>query len=161
MILKKIQVFGEEKYLLFGKRTNFRTFWDFYFFSGILRQFWYNLVMKNFKLRNRSLCPDNYQVIVNKTHHFESMIFLPFYKYGRKIIISLPVLESWSCRIYKSVNYTYTSRMLTWFFCKTVLIFPSISASLVLYLKMFSGDHCCCFCSNLKGHTEFLGENSK
>ena len=73
------------KKFFFQKTSNFvRIFEKFYYFSRILRQICYRLLIKIFKFRIWA-ARNNWQVRI-KNAGGERTILLPFYKYGRKII---------------------------------------------------------------------------
>ena len=80
--------FNQKANFLFKKLFSY-VFEKFYYFSCILRQICYELVIKKLKLRFIfwSVYPDHWQVNVKKEiHRVEWMIFLQYHKYGRKIL---------------------------------------------------------------------------
>ena len=79
-----------EKKLSFSPKISY-AFEKFYHFSRILSQIYQNLVIKNFQTQNRPpvFLPGQWASKCEKTHHIEWMIFLPSYKYRRKIVIAI------------------------------------------------------------------------
>ena len=56
------------------------------YLSRSQRQICYNLVIKNFQIQNLGILPGLLASKRKKTHRFDWMIFLPYYKYGRIIV---------------------------------------------------------------------------
>ena len=85
------QLYQLWKNSIFFKQTQISyVFEKSYYFSRIVRQDCYHLVMKNFESHTRTFA--QFQLANNRekeqklTSRVEWMIFLPCYKYGRKII---------------------------------------------------------------------------
>ena len=86
---KKSSVLSIKTHFLFKNKPKFRTYLrNFYYFSRILRQIYYNLVLRNSKIQNRPSVILPWQLASKRKekHGVEWMNFLPCSKYGRKII---------------------------------------------------------------------------
>ena len=72
--------------LFFQKAPSFGCFWKCYYFSRILQQIWYNLLIKKFSNLESDISVGNYQLASKrkKNVRVELMISPPYSKYGLK-----------------------------------------------------------------------------
>ena len=83
LILKKFNFFEKKTRFFFQKTQLSCVFEKSSYFSRILRQICYNLVIKNFQF-SLGILPEQTASKRKKNVHFESMIILPYNKYGGK-----------------------------------------------------------------------------
>ena len=123
---KKSSVFFQKTPFFLKKKTNFVCFEKSYYFNRTVRQICYNLVIKHFHGQNRRTSDliTQWTFLIGKNveniqfQRFEWMIFLPYYKYGRKIIIIVSLQMHYSVRCVRVLDWSRYSASFTIPYCQ-------------------------------------------